>query len=327
MVMVPDAAENYFTGMKNIAILMPHRIGEFVLALSVISRREAHDDETLTLIVPQHLIPLCTLLSPRPYFPYRRGSRGELLESIAGVRRQNFDELYILTNSLSTAWFGLRTGIPLRSGASSTLTSAFLTRPVKVKSEVHLTGEYAAILGCEHVDPALWPGIPIDAAPEGRNLVVLCPGSNHGEIRLWQGFREIIKLLPSYDFVILGDEFDVATAKGIASHFPHRVRNRAGQTSIETAASIIAGASVVIANHCGLMHLAGFLGTPVVGIFGSTSEARDRPLGAAVRIAAARGACPPCGKSSCSRKDLICLKSILPEQVITLAGEIVRPAV
>ena len=194
------------------------------------------------------------------------------------------------------------------------------------KESGHLTALYAAILECEHIEPEFWPGISIPPAAEYKNLVALCPGSNHGAVRQWQGFREIIKLLPSYDFVILGDEYDKAIAKGIASHFPHRVRNRVGQTTIETAAAIIAAASVVIANHCGLMHLAGFLGTPVVGIFGSTSEVRDQPLGMAVRCAVSDGSCAPCNKSTCSRKDFICLKSITPEQVIALAGEIVRQA-
>ncbi len=312
--------------MKNTAVLMPHRIGEFVLALSVISRKAVQGDETVTLIVPQHLIPLCTLLSPLPYFPYRRGSRGELFDSIAGVKRQHFDKLYILNNSLSTAWFGLRTAIPVRRGMSGAFLSPFLTHtvPSDMKSHDHLTGEYAAILEVPHQAPQEWPGITIDAPSEFDGQVVLCPGSSHGEVKQWQGFREIIKLLPSYEFVILGDDYEAPVAKSIASHFPHRVHNRAGQTTIEGAAAIIAAASVVIANHCGLMHLAGFIGTPVVGIFGSTSAVRHRPLGAAVRCATADAPCTQCNKSTCVRKDYICLKSITPDQVIALAGAIVR---
>ncbi|MBN1574907.1 MAG: glycosyltransferase family 9 protein [Chitinispirillaceae bacterium] len=312
--------------MKDLAILMPQRIGDFVLALSVISRKVAPTGGSITLIVPQHLIPLCTLLSTIPYFPYRRGSRSELLQSIAGVKRQDFDKLYILTQSLSTAWFGLRTGIPLRRGMSGGLVSPFLTETVVPSREVtgdHLTREYAAILEVDHVPPEAWPGVTISPAPDYGNTVALCPGPDPNPAKQWGGFREIIKLLPSYDFVILGDQKDTAIAKSIASHFPHRVRNCAGQTSIETAAAIIASSSVVIANHCGLMHLAGFLGTPVVGVFGSTSEVRDRPLGSAVRCATADGSCAPCNKSTCSRRDYICLKSITPEQVIALAGEIV----
>ncbi|MBN1306723.1 MAG: glycosyltransferase family 9 protein [Chitinispirillaceae bacterium] len=312
--------------MKNLAILMPQRIGDFVLALSVIARKVASNDESITLIVPQHLIPLCTLLSNLPYFPYRRGSRAELLESIAGVKRQDFDVLYLLTQSLSTAWFGLRTGIPVRRGMSGRLVNPFLTEAIVPSREAtgdHITKEYASILEVEDAPPEAWPGVTIPPAPDCGTPVVLCPGPGMIPARQWQGFREIIKLLPSYDFVILGDRHDAAVAKYIASHFPHRVRNCAGRTSIETAAAIIAAASVVIADHCGLMHLAGFIGTPVVGIFGSTSELRDRPLGAAVRCATADGSCAPCNKSTCSRRDYICLKSITPEQVIALAGEIV----
>ncbi len=155
-------------------------------------------------------------------------------------------------------------------------------------------------------------------------MIALCPGTSYGAVREWQGFREIIKLLPRHEFVILGDEKDRTTANTIASHFPHRVRNLAGRTTIEKAASIIAAASVVIANHCGLMHLAGYLGVPVVGIFGSTSAVRHRPLGMSVRCAVSDVACTPCNKNSCFRKDYICLKSITPEKVISLAAEIAR---
>lgn len=306
---------------------MPQWIGEFVCALSVISRKNLPDDAAITLLVPRHLIPLCTLLTRLPYFPYRRANRGELLDSIAGVRRQHFDKLYILNNSLSTAWFGMRTGIPVRRGISSALMSPFLTEAVPVAgedSEYHITRDYAAILEVDDVPPDAWPGVPVASAPEHAGKVVLCPGSRNGTARQWPGFREIVKLLPSYEFVVLGDENDVEIAKSVASHLPHRVYNGAGKTSIEAAAAICAAASVVISNHSGLMHLAGFIGVPIVGIFGPTSAVRHRPLGQAARCATAQADCMGCNKSSCSRKETICLSTITPGQVIELAGSIVR---
>jgi len=314
--------------MKNVAVLMPHWIGEFVLALSVVSRKAQEEDSQITLIVPQHLIPLCTLFSPLPYFPYRRDSRSELLQSISGVKRQNFDKLYILTNSLSTSWFGLRTGIPERRGISSELMSPFLTQALPPSTDTdreHLTRDYSEILEVAYAAPETWPGITIPSHEDYSNTVALCPGSNHGKAKQWSGFREMIKLLPSYQFVILGDENDKEIAKAVASHFPHRVRNITGQTTIEAAAAIVASVSVVISNHSGLMHLAGFLGTPVVAIFGSTSAVRHRPLGEAVRCAVPTGApCTVCNKGTCARKDFICLNSVSPGQVMELAGEIVR---
>lgn len=313
--------------MKNVAILMPHWIGEFVLALSVISRKVEQSDEAVTLIVPQHLIPLCTLLSPLPYFPYRRGARRELLQCIAGVKRQRFDKLYILTHSLSTAWFGLRTGIPVRRGVSSELLSPFLTQtftPAGRDSSDHLTRDYADILETDWLPPEEWPGASVPHDPSSENLIALCPGSNHGPAKQWQGFRDVVKQLPSYDFIILGDNADVTYAKAISSHLPHRVRDVTGKTTIEAAASILASVPVVISNHSGLMHLAGYLGTPVVGIFGSTSAERHRPLGRDVRCAASEGPCTNCNRSSCARRDYICLRAVTPDQVIALAGEIVH---
>jgi heptosyltransferase-2 len=316
--------------MKNVAILMPHWIGEFVLALSVISRKAERGDESITLLVPQHLIPLCTLLTPLPYFPYRRSTRKELLQCIAGVKQQHFDKLYILTHSLSTAWFGLRTGIPIRRGVSSELLSPFLTQtitPAGSDSSDHLTRDFADILEVDWQPPEEWQGGSVPQDEDSENMVALCPGTNHGPAKQWQGFRDIVKLLPSYDFIILGDSADVEYAKAISSHLPHRVRDYTGKTTIEAAASILAAAPVVISNHSGLMHLAGYLGTPVVGIFGSTSAKRHRPLGRDVRCATAEGPCTNCNRSTCARKDYICLTAISPDRVIALAGEIVRQPV
>jgi heptosyltransferase-2 len=315
--------------MKNVAVFMPSWIEEFVLALSVVSRKAKVSDEELTLIVPQHLIPLCTLLTPLPYFPYRRTGRGEILETIDGIKRQGFDKLYLLSNSFSAAWFGVRTGIPVRRGMQGDLLSSLLTQTVASKDvagAMHITREYSEVLEVPFDEPQTWSGVTIRKTAEFNNIVALCPGPGHRAAGGWQGFREIVKLLPSYDFVVLGSENDAAVAKSVASHLPHRVHDRAGKTTMEAAAAIIANASVVIANHCGLMHLAGFLGTPVVGIFGSTSAVRYRPLGAMVRCAVADASCVNCGRKTCERKDNRCFQSILPEQVLALAGEIVRQA-
>ncbi len=306
---------------------MPQWIGEFVCALSVISRKPVSDDEKITLIVPQHLIPLCTLLTALPYFPYRRASRSELLDSIAGVKRQHFDKLYTLNHSLSTAWFGMRTGVPVRRGVSGTLVNPFLTETVTISGEGsgnHITQDYAAILEVEDVPPEAWPGVPIASAEEHIGKVVLCPGSRNGASRQWPGFRELVKLLPSYEFVVLGDDGDLEVAKSVASHLPHRVQNLTGKTSIAAAAAVLAAGSVVISTHSGLMHLAGFIGVPVVGIFGPTSAQRHCPLGDAARSATAQAPCVGCNKGTCHRKDTICLSSITPGQVLELAGSIVR---
>lgn len=306
---------------------MPQRIGDFVLALSVVARKAEQADESLTLIVPQHLIPLCILLSPLSYFPFRRSNRAELLQSITGVKHQGFDKLYLLTHSLSLSWFSLRSGVPVRRGVSSELLSPFLTQVVHTSADrnaEHVTREYAEVLEVPYHEPSQWVGRPVTPTNDFNNHIALCPGSGYGLTAQWQGYKEVVKLLPSYDFVILGSADDGVMAKTIAPHLPHRVKNMAGKTTIEAAASILSTVAVIIANHSGLLQIGGFLGTPTVGIFGATSAVRSRPLGKQVRTITAENACVACYKTSCAKKDYRCLSSITPETVIEKAGEIVR---
>lgn len=311
--------------MGGSSILMPHRLGEFVCALSVVTRKAAESNEAFTLIVHHNLVPLCSLLTNLPYFPYRRGSTKELVDSLRGIKGFNFDKIYVLTNSLSTAWFASQTGIPVRQGISSSLLNPFFTRKISPdKEKNHFTKKYAEILEIPHIGPELWPGMPVAPDLEYKNFIAICPGPGQVPTKQWKGFRELIKLMPGYEFVILGDEHDIENANKIASHFPHRVKNYAGKTTLNKAASILSAASVVISTHCGLMHLAGFLGVPVVGIFGSTSQIVHSPLGAAVRCAVTSASCKECEKTECRRKDYICMDTISVEEVISLAGEIIR---
>lgn len=332
LMLLSVVTEMYFQDMKKSAILMPPFIGDFVLALSVVERKAAaaEGEQEITLLVPQHLIPLCTLLTALPYFPYRRSNRSEIMETIAGVKHLGFDSIYLLTSSFSAAWFAMRTGVAEKHalpGKKHLLRSIIGTRIDSKQSGIteHVTKEYADVLGISHQTPELWEGVKIRAPSEfSGNIVALCPGVGHDVSGRWQGFREIVKLLPSYEFVVLGSEGDKETAKNVASHLPHRVHNLAGKTSIEAAAAVLAGASVVVANHCGLMQLAGFLGAPVVGVFGATSPDRFRPLGQSVRCAVPESRCVNCNGRFCHFDNKRCLTSISPAQVIELAGEIVR---
>ena len=133
--------------------------------------------------------------------------------------------------------------------------------------------------------PPNWQGAEIDTSIEYAARIVFCPGSRYGPAKQWNGYKNLIELLPGKQIVILGDSTDSDTAESLESAAPDRVVNLAGKTTIVEACRIIAAAKAVVANDSGLMHLAGYCGTPVVGIFGSTSPTWTRPLGTRVGIA------------------------------------------
>lgn len=313
--------------IKKNAVLMPNWISEFILALSVVTRKAGDSDHEITLIVPEHLIPLCKLLSALPLIPYSRNNSLHFLDSAAIVKEAAFDKLYLLPHSFSSAWFGYKTGVPGCRGIGAEQRKQFLTESISSEissKEKHLTSEYSIVLETEYIDPSSWPGITIDGHAHFCGSVVLCPGS--GEItRRWTGFEDLVKIWPDQNFILIGDENDVEASKNVGLRLPHRVVNLTGKTSLDESAAIISTASVVISNDSGLMQLAGYLGTPVVGIFGGSSPLWRRPLGEAVRIVTSPvSPCRYCFKKECAKKNFQCMSTILPENVISAAMEIMR---
>jgi heptosyltransferase II len=312
--------------MTSQAVLMPNWIGDLLLALSVVERKKLAEQCDISLIVPERLTGLTKKLSPLPIIPYRRSSRSGYFASVRSIQR--FSKLYVLPHSFSSALFGFLGRIPCRRGISAELRGLLLTERLPASTAArtrHLTHEYSEVLETPFVNPAEWKGRTAGHSKEHAGVIVLCPGAAYGPAKQWPYFDRLAAFFPDKKFVILGDRGDAEACGGkITESAPQRTTNLAGTTSLEQAVSIIAAASVVVSNDSGLLHLAGFLGTPAVGIYGSTSWVWTRPLGAAVRIAS--GSCPrsPCYERTCPLDHYNCLRNTTPETVARLAKEIIR---
>jgi heptosyltransferase-2 len=307
------------------AVLMPNWIGDLILALSVVIRKKRSYGGEATLIVPDRLCGLAKILCDLPVIPYKRRDYGEFFQTVRTVRNSSFSRLYILPHSLSSALFGRFTGIPSRRGIAAELRSPLLTErlPCSAASRTrHLTAEYSAVLETGYCDPAAWEGVAIDKSAESTGAIVLCPGAAYGPAKQWPHFTGLVPLFDNRRFVIVGDDRDFPVGEAIVAAAPDRVVNRAGATSLEDAAATIAAAALVVSNDSGLLHLAGFLGTPCVGIYGSTSSVWTRPLGHAVRIAHGECRRSPCYERTCPEKHYNCLAGVTPERVALLMNEL-----
>jgi heptosyltransferase-2 len=122
---------------------------------------------------------------------------------------------------------------------------------------------------------------------------------------------------------LLGDGADTENAREIAAGVsPGRIHDLTGQTTLEQAIAIVAGAKLVVANDSGLMHIGGYLGTPVVGIFGSTSPRWTHPLGKRSGVITAHVPCSPCFEKVCRFGHYNCLKSITPDAVAQCSADV-----
>jgi len=103
----------------------------------------------------------------------------------------------------------------------------------------------------------------------------------------------------------------------------------AGETDVGDLVALLSLADGFAGNDSGAMHVAGALGIPTVGIFGSTRPDRTGPLGPRCRVLYHRIECSPCLARTCRFGHYDCLKGISVEEAVAAlaaSGAIHRPA-
>jgi heptosyltransferase-2 len=100
------------------------------------------------------------------------------------------------------------------------------------------------------------------------------------------------------------------------------VINLVGQTTIVEAIDLLASADAVVSNDSGLMHIAAATNTPVVGIFGSSSEQHTPPLGDHATSVFNAIDCRPCFARQCPFGHTRCLSEIRAHDVINALSKL-----
>jgi heptosyltransferase-2 len=138
---------------------------------------------------------------------------------------------------------------------------------------------------------------------------VLCPGAEYGPAKRWPYFKELSERL-GLQAVILGSGNDAEAARGIAG------RNLVGETTLDEAIDLIAGAAFVVSNDSGLMHVAAALERPQVALFGSSSPEHTPPLSAAARVLWLHIECSPCYQRECPLGHFRCMRELTVDLVL-----------
>ena len=299
-------------------VLLPNWIGDLLLALSIVEKLPAERRSATTLLVPKQMGGLAKLLCDLPQIPFDRADEAERKRTVSAVRAGGFRSIYLLPYSFSSAWFAVKAGVPVRRGLSREMRRILLTEPLpgSLRDRTrHITREYARILDTPYTPPESWAGVVVrpDAAYAGS--IVYCPGAAYGPAKRWPHFPGLARLQHRHDIVVLGTAADGESAGEVELAAPGRVKDLTGRTSLTEAAAIMAGARAVVSNDSGLMHLAGYLGVPVVGVFGSTSPVWTRPLGMRSVAMHSTEPCSPCFRRNCRYGHYRCLENITAADV------------
>jgi len=363
----PDAsdASQAFRRAKRVLIVRLSSIGDVVMGTpAAAALKKARPDLHVAWVVEDRSHELLlgnpwideVLVAPRSRWSRMRqegrylAALRELYAFLRDLRRRRFDIAVDLQGRLKSALTAYASGAPVRIGPvdAGEGSKVFYTCAGPVGRQTRRASErYLRIL-----EPLGVPYEPsdmhvqvqagdMDAAQAvlarcgvARPFAALCPATTF-RTKFWtaQGFAAVADgLYQEFGLrsVVLGARGDVPLALEIASLAKAPVAVAAGQTSLRTAAALIALSSLVVSVDTGLLFVALAVGTPAVGLFGPTmhSHLADERL----VVVSKPFACAPCYRNpTCANRD--CMTAITPRDVVAAAesalerfGALPRPA-
>ncbi len=150
----------------------------------------------------------------------------------------------------------------------------------------------------------------------GRPVAVVHPSGGHSRLKAWppESFAEVVAQLskrhPALQWLVVGGAEEAAQAARVAAARGVAAVNAAGATGLRQLAALLSRSALFVGGDSGVMHLAAAAGTPVVAVFGSTSEIRFRPKGPRAEVVSLRLPCSPDRDGSFDDR---CKRCIYPE--------------
>lgn len=328
---------------KNIIVRMPNWLGDLVMATPILhDLRKKWPEASITAMCQSNVGDLL-LHDPNitELYKYKKPNgwirKQNPFEIIDELRFGEYDLGLLLTNSFSSALWFWRGRVKNRIGFAANLRTFLLNKAVPYPENIetqHLVLTYKDLL-----KPM---GIPLSTTPpklyvseeekrhvetilrsnghsrDGQLLVGINPGAAYGTAKCWlpDRFRSVTEHLlkdPRISVVFFGDQTGAPLVKEICEGLGPRVINLAGKTSLRELVALIDACDVLLTNDSGPMHIASALSTPLVALFGSTSDVKTGPYGGGTVIHK-RVECSPCYKRVCPI-DFRCMKRIESDEV------------
>ncbi len=305
-----------------IVLRSPNWLGDAVMCLQAArSFKTSRPDVHLAVLTPAKLAGLWRSLPEVDEVV--EFSPGDTVFKRAGKLRGRFDVAVLFTNSLKSALEVWLAGIPRRVGFEGHHRRALLNQIIpppkkKLRQPEHHADRYWRIAArCGAVSPPALP--PRWNPPHGEVVIGLCPGAEYGPAKRWpvKRFREVVTQINSRlacRWVVLGTAADSPLAEELCAGFGN-VADMTGKTTLEGLMETLSGLSSLVTNDTGTMHLADFLGIPVVAIFGSTEPSLTGPRAATSVVIRQQVECSPCFLRECP-VDLRCMNEISTGSVV-----------
>lgn len=317
-----------------IVVRSPNWLGDAVMSIPAARAfKRGRPDARLAILSPAKLAPLWkTVAEVDEVIPF---DPGESVFSIARKIRSRFEVAVLFPNSLRSALEVWLAGIPRRVGYRghhrSRLLNQIVSEPKKKKAPkpVHHADRYWRIADrCGALEPS-GTEAPLPHPTPDTLRIGICPGAEYGPAKRWPTarFREAMALVSarvSCTWVLVGTAADAPLAAEITRDFNGTVENLTGKTSLDELILVLRGLSALLTNDTGTMHLADWLGVPLLAVFGSTEPRLTGPRGPRSIVLRHQVECSPCFLRKCPL-DFRCMEAVTPAEAAEALLRLVTP--
>jgi len=303
--------------MPRTLVVAPNWIGDALMAQPLLAR--LHAEGPVDVLAPEWVAPVVRRMpevddvfaAPLQHGRLQLGTRWVLGKALG---ERGYGQAFVLPNSWKSALVPFFAHIPVRIGYRGEARYLLLNRIHKSADEP-MREHYARLAG--PAGPLSQTRLRSDARQIEAVLkkfslqkpyAVLCPGAEYGPAKRWPHFAALAQKM-ELPVVLLGASGDGEAAQGIAGV------NLVGKTTLDEAIDLIAGASGVVSNDSGLMHVAAALGRPLVALFGSSSPEHTPPQSPAARVLWLKIECSPCYARECPLGHFRCMKELSVDMV------------
>lgn len=116
--------------------------------------------------------------------------------------------------------------------------------------------------------------------------------------------------------VFVGGEEDRDLIRRVMAGMRGKAASAAGELSIAHSAALLSRCACLVSSDTGPLHLATAVGTPVIGLYGSTDPRRTGPVGKSHRVLISGLPCVPCEEKMCPLGTRACMAAITVDEVL-----------
>jgi heptosyltransferase-1 len=299
--------------VRNVLLVKMSSLGDVVHALPAVSDAAEHGvridwvvEEAFADIPASHpAVNRVFTIAWRRWRRQLRAAGAEMTEFLAALRQQEYDLIIdsqglIKSAVVSLLARGRRTGFSFTAAREPWAAFAH-GRGHAISVQQHAVDRQrqllAGALGYEVTTPAV-SGLEV-TAPRSRQVILLHGttwSSKHWPVNMWQELARLIHGAGYEPLVTWGDASEQRRAQEIAAPGHAMVIDR---QPLHALAQVLGAAAAVIGVDSGLCHYSAALGTPTVGLYGTTSGLLTGCRGVAATALQATTACSPCLHKDC----------------------------